>query len=591
MTAAPSSSLPRLDRSRPFVLLDDATGAGAGPARLYRDPAEVVTASTRAGLAEALATLRTAQARGLHAAGWIAYDAGAPGEASTATEGEGPLLWFGLFERYETIPAADVPSLFPDPAGAWAGAPVPRIAFAAYAEAFSRVEAYIAAGDIYQANLTFQADVATAGDPLALYARIRGRAAAGWGGIVHDGQRTLLSFSPEMFFRLDGRRIEARPMKGTATRGADPLADAEAVRTLASDEKQRAENLMIVDLIRNDLSRIAVPGSVAVPALFTVETYPTIHQMTSTVTAELAPGGDAVGVLEAAFPCGSITGAPKLRAMEIAAEVEAGPRGAYTGAIGRIDADGGAVFNVAIRTLTIGDAGRAAIGLGSGIVADSDVGAEWRECLAKGGFIGAACPPFDLIETMLFDPLEGVMELERHLLRLKRSARALGFAFNRHDVRNELQAATFRLRDPARVRLRISRAGRVAIEVRPLPAPPTEPVVAPVVPLPVDPGDFRLVHKTSDRAFYDAARGSHFEVVFVRPDGRLTEGSFTNLFVRGADGRLRTPPRHRGLLPGILRERLIAQGQAVESDIVEADLRDGFLLGNALRGLIRARLP
>ncbi|MGN6122904.1 MAG: aminodeoxychorismate synthase component I [Sphingomonas oligoaromativorans] len=584
-------SLPRLDRSRPFVLFDDATGAGAGPARLYRDPAEVVTASTREGLAEAFATLRAAQARGLHAAGWIAYDAGAPGEASTGAVGEGPLLWFGLFERYETIPAADVPSLFPDPAGAWAGAPAPRIAFAAYAEAFARVEAYIAAGDIYQANLTFQADVATAGDPLALYARIRGRAAAGWGGIVHDGRRTLLSFSPEMFFRLTGRRIEARPMKGTATRGADPLADAEAIRTLASDAKQRAENLMIVDLIRNDLSRIAVPGSVAVPALFTVETYPTIHQMTSTVTAELAEGGDAAGVLEAAFPCGSITGAPKLRAMEIAAEVEHAPRGAYTGAIGRIDADGDAAFNVAIRTLTISEAGRAAIGLGSGIVADSDVGAEWRECLAKGGFIGAACPPFDLLETMLFDPLEGVMELERHLLRLKRSAQALGFVFNRHDVRNELQAATFRLRDPARVRLRVSRTGRAAVEVRPLPAPPIEPVVAPVVPLPVDPSDFRLAHKTSDRAFHDAARAGHFEVLFVRPDGLLTEGSFTNLFVRGEDGRLRTPPLARGLLPGILRERLLAEGQAVESDIVEADLRDGFLLGNALRGLIRARLP
>ncbi|NIJ33036.1 aminodeoxychorismate synthase component I [Sphingomonas oligoaromativorans] len=589
MTVAPS--LPRLDRSRPFVLLDDATGAGTGPARLYRDPAEVVTASTREGLAEAFAALRAAQARGLHAAGWIAYDAGAPGEASTGAVGEGPLLWFGLFERYETIPAADVPSLFPDPAGAWAGAPAPRIAFAAYAEAFARVEAYIAAGDIYQANLTFQADVATAGDPLALYARIRGRAAAGWGGIVHDGRRTLLSFSPEMFFRLDGRRIEARPMKGTATRGADPLADAEAIRTLASDAKQRAENLMIVDLIRNDLSRIAVPGSVAVPALFTVETYPTIHQMTSTVTAELAEGGDAVGVLEAAFPCGSITGAPKLRAMEIAAEVEQGPRGAYTGAIGRIDAGGDAAFNVAIRTLTIGEAGRAAIGLGSGIVADSDVGAEWRECLAKGGFIGAACPPFDLLETMLFDPLEGVMELERHLLRLKRSTQALGFVFNRHDVRNELQAATFRLRDPARVRLRVSRTGRAAVEVRPLPAPPIEPVVAPVVPLSVDPSDFRLAHKTSDRAFHDAARAGHFEVLFVRPDGLLTEGSFTNLFVRGEDGRLRTPPLARGLLPGILRERLLAEGQAVESDIVEADLRDGFLLGNALRGLIRARLP
>ncbi|HLZ79171.1 MAG TPA: aminodeoxychorismate synthase component I [Sphingomonas sp.] len=579
-----------LDRARPFVLLDDARADGAAPARLYHDPVEQVVAQDRAALPEAFAALRAGQAHGLHAAGWIAYDAGAPGEAGPSASADGPLLWFGLFERYDVIALPDVPALLPDPAGAWAGAPVPTIARAAYDAAFDRVKAYIAAGDIYQANLTFPADVPVVGDPLALYARIRARAAAGWGGIVADGSRVLLSFSPEMFFRLDGGRIEARPMKGTATRGADPVTDAEAARELATDPKQRAENLMIVDLIRNDLSRIAVPGSVAVPALFEVETYPTIHQMTSTVIAELAPGGDAVSVLEAAFPCGSITGAPKLRAMEIAAEVEPGPRGLYTGAMGRIDANGDAAFNVAIRTLVVEDPGRASIGLGSGVVADSQADAEWRECLAKGGFVTAACPPFDLIETMLFHPHDGLIDLDRHLARMKRSAEALGFAFDRHDVRNDLQAATFRLREGARLRLRLARSGGTAIEVRALPAAPAAPVVVPVVPLPVDPADFRLAHKTSDRAFYDAALGSHFEVVFARPDGLLTEGSFTNLFVE-RDGRLLTPPQTRGLLPGILRERLIEQGRAVEADLREADLRDGFLLGNALRGLIPARLP
>ena len=580
-----------LDRTRPFVLLDDARADGAAHARLYRDPVEQVVAQDRAALPEAFAALRAARARGLHAAGWIAYDAGAPGEKGPAAPVNSPLLWFGLFERYDEIAPADVSAWLPDPAGAWAGTPVPTIERAAYDAAFDRVKAYIAAGDIYQANLTFPADVLIAGDPLALYARIRARAAAGWGGIVADGSRVLLSFSPEMFFRLDGRRIAARPMKGTATRGVDPVADAEAARELATDPKQRAENLMIVDLIRNDLSRIAVPGSVAVPALFEVETYPTIHQMTSTVTAEITPGGDAVSVLEAAFPCGSITGAPKLRAMEIAAEVEPGPRGLYTGAIGRIDAIGDAAFNVAIRTLVV-EQGQdvARIGLGSGVVADSDVSAEWRECLAKGAFVSAACPPFDLIETMAFDPHDGLIDLDRHLARMKRSAEALGFAFDRHDVRNDLQAATFRLREGARVRLRLARSGCTAIEVRPLPDALAAPVVAPVVPLPVDPADFRLVHKTSDRGFYDAARGGQFEVLFARPDGLLTEGSFTSLFVE-RDGRLLTPPLVRGLLPGILRERLLQQGRAIEADLREADLRDGFLLGNALRGLIPARLP
>ncbi len=578
-----------LDLSRPFVLLDDARATGAAPARLYRDPVETIATDDPARVPACLAALREATRGGLHAAGWLAYDAGIPGEPATATPGA-PLMWFGLFAHYATIAPEAVPRLLPDPAGAWASAPQPSIGQPAYRAAFDRVMAYIAAGDIYQANLTFQAALRFAGDPLALYARIRRQAAAGWGGIVHDGSRTLLSFSPEMFFRLDGRRIETRPMKGTEARRADPVADDAAVAALADDPKQRAENLMIVDLIRNDLSRVAVPGSVAVPRLFTVETYPTIHQMTSTVIADLAEGHDAVSLIEAAFPCGSITGAPKRRAMAIAAEVESGPRGLYTGAIGRIDADGAAAFNVAIRTLLVDRAGRATIGLGSGIVADSDGASEWRECLAKAAFVRAACPRFDLIETMPFDPFEGMIDLDRHLARMKRSSDALGFAFDRHDARNELQAATFRLRERMRIRLRLSPSGRVAIEVRPQPAEQREPAIVPVVALPVAPNDFRLQHKTSDRGFYDSARGDAFEVVFARTDGWLTEGSFTNLFVE-RDGRLLTPPLARGLLPGILRERLIEQGSAIEHDLAEADLRDGFLLGNALRGLIRARLP
>ncbi len=571
-----------LDRSRPFVLLDDARVDGAAPARLYRDPLEVVTTDDPARLANCLAALRYANAHGLHAAGWIAYDAGALGEAPAASTAA-PLLWFGLFEQYRSLASSEMPVLLPDPAGAWAGTPRPLIGREAYLDAFEVVKKYIASGDIYQANLTFDAEVPLAGDPLALYARVRDTAAAGWGGIVHDGRRTMLSFSPEMFFSLDDGKLQARPMKGTARRDSDPA-------LLAADSKQRAENLMIVDLIRNDLSRIAVPGSVRVPALFTVETYPTLHQMTSTVTADLATDADAVSVLQAAFPCGSITGAPKLRAMEIAREVEARPRGLYTGAIGRLDAGGDAAFNVAIRTLVVDDDGTATLGLGSGIVADSAGEDEWAECIAKSAFVTAACPRFDLIETMAFDPHEGFVDLERHLARAKSSADTFGFAFDRHDLRNELQAATFRLREPARIRVRMSPTGKIAIEVRPAPAKLEEVVTVPVVPLPVAPDDFRLAHKTSDRAFYDEARGNHCEVIFARPDGLLTEGSFTTLFVE-RDGVLLTPPLSRGLLPGVLRERLIEKGEAAEADLCIDDLRDGFLLGNALRGLIAARLP
>jgi para-aminobenzoate synthetase/4-amino-4-deoxychorismate lyase len=347
---------------------------------------------------------------------------------------------------------------------------------------------------------------------------------------------------------------------------------------------------MIVDLLRNDLSRVAEPGSVEVPELFKVETYPTVHQLVSTVTARLEPGRDAVDLLRALFPCGSITGAPKIRAMEIIAENEVAPRGIYCGAIGRIDAQGGASFNVAIRTLVLRDGEQLArLGLGSGIVADSRPADEWRECLAKGAFVETR-QRFDLVETMRHDSHEGVVELDRHLDRLKASAAALGFRFDRHQARNELQAATFGV-GHMKVRLLLARGGALAAEVRPLPPPPDEPVPVAIAALPVPPNDFRLRHKTSDRGFYDAARAAAgaFEILFTDPAGFLTEGSFTSIFVE-RDGKYLTPPLGRGLLPGLLRERLMEEGKAEEADLTVEDLAGGFLIGNAVRGLIRARL-
>jgi para-aminobenzoate synthetase/4-amino-4-deoxychorismate lyase len=421
---------------------------------------------------------------------------------------------------------------------------------------------------------------------------LRAASRVGWGGIVHDGQRWLLSLSPELFFRIEGGRIAARPMKGTAPRGRTPAEDDAHAARLAADPKERAENLMIVDLLRNDLSRVARAGSVKVPELFAIERYPTVQQMVSQVEAEMAPGRDAIDALEALFPCGSITGAPKVRAMEIIAEVESDVRGPYTGSIGTIAPDGTAAFNVAIRTLVLEDGSdEALIGLGSAVVADSTAEAEWRECLAKGSFVTAGARPFDLIETMRFDAVDGIVALDRHIARLGASAAALGFPFDRHAARNELHAATLPLREARRVRLLLSRTGAIAIEVRPLAPTPEGPVAVRIAPLPVDPADFRLRHKTTDRAFHDDARRAAgcFETIFVRPDGLLTEGSFTNLFVR-KDGRLVTPPLSLGLLPGILRAGLVETGEAVEGPLTQEDLRGDFFIGNALRGLMAARL-
>jgi para-aminobenzoate synthetase/4-amino-4-deoxychorismate lyase len=559
----------------PFVLLEF-----EGRSRLYRRPVEVVEAREADRVGPALGRLR-----GRHAAGFVGYEAGhalEPKLAPLARGGEGPpLLWFGLFDGWDEVGSE---ALLPDPAGAWAGRPRPLVGRGDHEAAVAAALDHIVAGDIYQANLTFQAEVATAGHPLALYAAIRPRARAGWGGIVFTGEHWLLSFSPELFFTLEGGRATARPMKGTAPAGSDPEA-------LRADPKQRAENLMIVDLLRNDLSRLSKPGTVKVPTLFEVETYPTVLQMTSTVTAELEDGRDAVDLLGTIFPCGSVTGAPKIRAMEIIAELEREQRGPYTGSIGRLAPDGEAAFNVAIRTLVLrGGEAKARIGLGSGIVADSVAAEEWRECLAKGDFVATAAR-FDLIETMRFDPQEGISELDRHLARMKRSADALGFAFDRHHARNELQAATFFLREPRRLRLLLSASGAMAIEARPLPEAPEEAVEVALAPLPVEPEDFRLRHKTSDRRFYDEARAEAgtFEVAFVDPDGFVTEGSFTSLFVKRR-GRLLTPPLGRGLLPGVLREALIDEGQAEEANLRAEDLAGGFFIGNAVRGLIAARL-
>jgi para-aminobenzoate synthetase/4-amino-4-deoxychorismate lyase len=574
----------------PYVLLDDARAAGA-PARLYRDPVRIVRADTLAEVRPALDALRDACKEGLHAAGYLTYEAGAAfASRPVDVRTEGPLLWFGLFAEYQTIAPEDVAALLPDPASAWTGAPQPLIDRETYDASLARVLDLIAAGDIYQANLTFAATIPFVGDPLALYAQLRRQAGAGYGALIDTGKTQFLSLSPELFFALDGDTLTCRPMKGTAQRGETPEADRALAETLAADPKQRAENLMIVDLMRNDLSRVA--AHVAVPDLFTVETYPTVHQMTSTVTATLKPECDAVDVLAALFPCGSITGAPKQRAMEVIAEVEhARVRGIYTGAIGRFDANGDAIFNVAIRTIAIED-GAATMSLGSGIVADSVGDAEWEECHAKGAFVTAGQHRFDLIETMAFDPDEGLMRLEAHLARMKASADALGFVFDRHAARNELQAATFRLRSPHRIRLLLSPTGAVAIEAAPLPQSPAQATVA-IVPLPVAPTDFRLRHKTSARGFYDQARktAGTFEVLFEDADGFLTEGSFSNLFVRRATG-LVTPPlrpsQFSGLLPGILRAELLESGRATEAPLTRSDLIDGFFIGNAVRGLIPA---
>ncbi len=574
----------------PYVLLDDARVSGASPARLYSNPVECLTARSVNEVGPLLDALRSAGSRGLHVAGFLGYEAGSALLPQLPAPSNSLLAWFGLFDTYQEFNTDVIASDLPDPSGAWHSKLRPRPTRADYSKAFAAVQEYIAAGDIYQANLTFPLSANYAGDPLALYAALRPRAAAGYGGVIWTGEHHYLSFSPELFFALRDRRVTTKPMKGTAPRRSVPAADAAEVETLRTDPKQRAENLMIVDLLRNDLSRVCEPGSVTVPELFHVESYPTVHQMTSTVTGILPKSADAIDVIQALFPCGSITGAPKIRAMQIINEVETGPRGIYCGSIGRIDPNGDAAFNVAIRTFTLCDKAKTvSLGLGSGIVADSDEAAEWAECLAKGDFAQVGGYGFDLIETMRFEPAQGISRLELHLERMKASAVVFGFEFDRHGARNQLHAATFHLDALSKIRVLLSKSGAVAIEIRPM-SDATELWRVAVVPLPVASTDFRLQHKTTDREFYDVARKASGadEVLFADADGFLTEGSITAIFVE-RDGMLLTPPLSRGALPSVLRQQMIDQGKAVEADLRPEDLGENFFIGNSVRGLIHAK--
>jgi para-aminobenzoate synthetase/4-amino-4-deoxychorismate lyase len=574
-----------------WILFDDAREGGASP-RLYARPHATVVAKEIEEVLPALEQVRAAVATGAHAAGYLAYEAGHafdPKLGGCTRTSDGPLLCFGLFAGFET---PDLKQLLPPADGSYVGRPHPRISQSDYEAAARQVREHLFAGDFYQANLTFGCDVAVAGDPLALYARLRRSARAGWGGVLIDEGVAIISLSPEQFFTIRSGIIEARPMKGTAARRTDPAADRREADALAHDEKQRAENLMIVDLMRNDLARVSVAGSVEVPELFAVETYPTVHQMVSRITARLRPECDAIDVLRTIFPCGSVTGAPKIAAIEALRRLEPEPRGAYTGSMGWIEPGGDAAFNVLIRTLEWPKgATKARLGLGSGLVVDSVPSDEWAECILKGDFVRRESQDFDLIETMGFDPSEGIVELDRHLDRMRNSATDLDFAFDRHAARNELQAATFGRKQRAMVRLLLSRSGAMAIQVKPYNDPDEMPVTVALRPLPVHPTDFRLRYKTTDRRFLDLARKAEeaWETVFIDPEGQLTEGSRTNVFVE-RDGKLLTPPLSRGLMPGILRAKLIEEGRAEEVELAPADLEGGFYVGNIVRGLIPARL-
>jgi para-aminobenzoate synthetase/4-amino-4-deoxychorismate lyase len=601
--AATQSERARQDLEETFVLLDNNSGQGA-PSLLFSEPETIVSAASPAEVPPALAALEAGLKQGLYAAGFFAYELGYVLEPKLAPllpgERTVPLLWFGLYrsplemtgaevERWLTTHTRSGSYKFTSVTQAWDRK--------SYEERFAAVQEKIRAGDIYQLNLTFKARFRLEGSPLTFYRDLRQRQRVAYGGIVDTGAVTVLSASPELFIEQDERVISTRPMKGTAPRGNTADADAEARRTLASDVKQRAENLMIVDLMRNDLGRIAEIGSVSVTDLFTVETFRTLHQMTSGVRATLKVGVGLGDLLRAIFPPGSVTGAPKIRAMELIRAYETEPRGVYCGAIGHLTPTGRSLFNVAIRTAVIFRDSTGEMGIGSGVVFDSEGGKEYAECLLKMKFLTDPPRSFELIETLLYVPGEGYWLLERHLARLEASARYFAFRCDVDEVRLALaREAEGRPGERLRVRLLLAEDGRTTVTSTSLAAPKADAVMRFVLSdTRLDSADPFLFHKTTRRELYDRewrhaseTMGAD-EVLYLNERGELAEGSRTSIFVERG-GSLMTPPLSSGLLPGVLRAELLAQGKAVEAVLGLDDLEtaDAVYLGNSVRGLVRA---
>ena len=487
----------------------------------------------------------------------------------------------------------------------------PNLTPAEYLGDLERIKEYIAAGDTYQVNYTLKLMFDFTGSPEALYKTLRRNQPVSYGAYLDLGGDRILSFSPELFFRKTAHHCQVRPMKGTMRRGRTKREDQQFAAALQNDLKNRSENVMIVDLLRNDLGRMSSPGSVEVTSLFTVETYATLHQMTSSITGRI---DDHIGLTElfkALFPCGSVTGAPKIRTMEIIHELEHQARGVYTGAIGYLSPNGDAVFNVPIRTVVLNQ-NRGEMGIGSGIVHDSNPEAEWQECLLKGQFLANPRPDFQIIETLLWERKSGFWLLERHLTRLAASAGYFDYPADLSAIRQQLLTASSSWEAGAvRVRLLLYQDGRIAISTSPCEAPtaldlPTPTVCAPLGALPrivissqaTDSSWPFLYHKTTRRDLYSHERQQaidqgYYEVVFTNEMGEITEGSITNILIR-QDQQFFTPPLDCGLLAGVCRAYLLSRhpGLIIEKPLRREDLitADAIYLVNSVRGVVPVRL-
>jgi len=559
----------------------------AGAERAFRlaEPVGVIEARRPSEVVGAIDAAGSAAARGLWAGGFVAYEA-APGldpelsvhvRAADDPFAELPLAWFALFERKE-----DPPRLEPgrvDPSGSVGSPWRPSVDRATYDAAVERIRELIAAGHTYQVNHTIRLRAMIRGDERGFYRDLCLAQRGGYAAFLDLGRFRVLSASPELFFRIDGDRITTKPMKGTAPRGRWSAEDEEIAARLIASSKERAENAMIVDLLRNDLGRICRTGSVEVERMVEAERFETVWQLTSTIEGDLRPEITLLDTFRALFPSGSVTGAPKVRTTRIIADLEDSARGPYCGAIGYLAPPGSgeprANFNVAIRTVVLDTQTRTAeYGVGGGITHDSSASGEYEEIVAKARVLTDARPAFELFESLGHEPPEGFRHLDEHLERLAASARYFGFRFELEAASAALKRAVIEVTQPSVVRLTLARHGAMSTDVRDLPRA-EEPVRVALDDEPVDPSDLWLFHKTTRRAPYDRRRERRpdvDDVVLVNDRSEVTESTIANLAVRLGDVWV-TPPIDAGLLPGTYRSVLLREGALIERPVTVDEFR------------------
>jgi para-aminobenzoate synthetase/4-amino-4-deoxychorismate lyase len=535
---------------------------------------------------------RIVNEEGCTAVGFLAYEA-APAfdpALSTIADGDFPLLWFGLFKQPDEFDHLPIGRVTSPSKLSWR----PSLTHDEYRSKIDAIHEYIQNGDTYQVNFSFRMRTNSEMNPPEVFDQLMTAQETRYAAFIDTGEWIILSASPELFFRLEGDLIESKPMKGTAARGLWYDDDCRKAEMLLTSEKERAENLMIVDMVRNDIGRVADIGSVHVPALFALERYPTVWQMTSTVCGRTkAP---LSGIFRALFPPASVTGAPKRRAMEIITELESSPRRIYTGTIGRIAPDRRAQFSVAIRTLLFRrNDGRAEYGIGSGIVWDSERDGEWEECSVKARVLHAGMPEFDLVETMIWSPDNGYSLLEYHLRRLEQSAAYFGFKIDIPGIRDLLNRIASGL--PAlshRVRLVLSRGGAVDIKADPLEPEKSGFGSITIAGSPIHSSNVFLYHKTTNRRIYEEAMKASpgfDDVILFNEKGQVTETTIANIAVE-IGRKLYTPPVNCGLLAGIYRAWLIEQKRIWERIISLDELRQSpnVYLMNSVRGIQKVSL-